>query len=106
MFCLVLIIQDEIDTGISGKTSFVVGKKLKNIGKEHQVICITHQAQVAIFGDNNKLINKKSNDDFVEIEILDLDKIGKIKEVARMLGGINITDTVLKNAEELVISAE
>ncbi|MDR0676974.1 MAG: DNA repair protein RecN [Elusimicrobiota bacterium] len=100
------LIFDEIDTGISGKTAFIIGKKMKNIAMSHQVFCITHQPQVAVFGDNNKLIKKEISANDIKIKVENLSKTGKIKEIARMLGGLNITEKVIENAKELIESAE
>jgi DNA repair protein RecN (Recombination protein N) len=100
-----VLIFDEIDTGIGGKTAFVVGKKLKNISKKHQVLCITHLPQVAVFGEHNKIVKKDIAGDETKVTVMDIADSEKIDEIARMLGGYEITDAVRKNAEELIESA-
>jgi len=96
------VIFDEIDSGISGITASTVGKKLKQISQNHQVICITHLPQIAACGDHNLKIEKIEDDTntYTTIEPLKPDLI--IHEIARLIGGDNVTDTTLKSAEELI----
>jgi len=101
-----VLIFDEIDTGIGGKIAFVVGKKLRNISKKHQVLCITHLPQVAVFGENNKIVKKEIMGEKTMVSVVDLAEDGKVDEIARMLGGFEITDAVKKNAIELIKSAK
>lgn len=96
------MIFDEIDSGISGITASIVGKKLKDISKAHQVICITHLAQIAAYSDHHYMISKENIGDRTITNVFPLDRQGKINEIARLLGGLNITETTLKNAEELI----
>ncbi len=96
------MIFDEIDSGISGATASIVGKKLAEISKNHQVICITHLPQIAAAGDYNYKIDKKTTDQHTFTVISPLDDDSKIKEIARLLGGMTITSHTLKNAEELI----
>lgn len=96
------MIFDEIDSGISGITASIVGKKLKQIAKKHQIICITHLPQIAAFGKHNYKIEKESDDQETYTTVVPLDHTEKIREIARLLGGINITDTTLESAKELV----
>lgn len=99
------LIFDEIDTGISGLTASIVGKKLKEISKERQIICITHLPQIACCGDFNYRIAKSNYDGgtFTTVEKLTDDE--KVSEIARLLGGTEITETTLDNARELIESA-
>ncbi|QHI71055.1 DNA repair protein RecN [Aminipila terrae] len=96
------MIFDEIDTGISGIAASVVGRKLKEIAQNHQIICITHLPQITACGSHNYKIVKHSDDTSTYTTLVPLSKEEKIKEVARLLGGLNITESTLKSAEELI----
>lgn len=96
------MIFDEIDSGISGITASIVGKKLLDISKEHQIICITHLPQIAAFGDHHYKIEKETVGDSTHTTVVPLSYEEKVHEIARLLGGINITDTTIKSAEELI----
>ncbi|HZK01765.1 MAG TPA: DNA repair protein RecN [Anaerovoracaceae bacterium] len=96
------LIFDEIDSGISGMTASIVGKKMKEISKTHQVICITHLAQIAAFSDHHYQITKNESDGRTATSIRPLNENEKVREIARLLGGIHVTDATLKNAEELI----
>ena len=100
------LIFDEIDTGISGITASIVGQKLKQIAKNHQIICITHLPQIAACGDDNYRIQKESDGNSTKTTVIALNKTEKMHEIARLLGGINITDITLQSAKELIESAE
>ena len=95
------LIFDEIDAGISGRTAEAVSEKLHLVAKEHQVICITHLPQIAAMADHHYLIQKDvvGNETISSIEALSYHD--SIKELARMLGGTTITQTVLDNAKEM-----
>lgn len=95
------LIFDEIDSGISGRTAQMVAEKIKQTSMDHQVICITHLPQIAAMADAHYLIEKTSNDESTISEIRLLDRQESINELARMLGGVSITETVLKNAYEM-----
>jgi DNA repair protein RecN (Recombination protein N) len=96
------MIFDEIDTGISGITASIVGKKLLDISKKHQIICITHLPQIAAYGDYHYRIQKEDKEESTNTIVVSLSDDEKVYEIARLLGGINITDTTLKSAEELL----
>lgn len=96
------MIFDEIDVGISGITASIVGKKLLDISKRHQIICITHLPQIAAFGDHHYKIDKTAASGATLTTVIPLGHDDKVGEIARLLGGINITDTTLKSAEELI----
>lgn len=98
------LIFDEIDTGISGITASIVGKKLKEISKEHQIICITHLPQIAACGDHNYRIYKESDETSTYTNVDALSEDEKVHEIARLLGGATITETTLKSAKELIQS--
>jgi len=95
------LIFDEIDSGISGKTAWMVSEKLNIISHNHQVICISHLPQIAAMADSHYLIEKRAEKDTTTTGISLLDKKGEINELARMLGGDEITDAVLLNAKDL-----
>lgn len=96
------MIFDEIDSGISGITASIVGKKLREISENHQIICITHLPQIAAFGEHNYKIQKSSDDKMTYTTVSALSENEKTNEIARLLGGANITDTTLKSAKELI----
>ncbi len=100
------VIFDEIDTGISGKTSRKVGIKLKEIGKSAQVLCVTHSAQIASLAHNHLYISKSEQDGRVSTTLTPLDRAGRVREVARILGGIEITDAVRRASEEMIAEGE
>ncbi|HEY5583931.1 MAG TPA: DNA repair protein RecN [Ruminiclostridium sp.] len=100
------LIFDEIDTGISGKAAQKVGEKLSYISKTHQVLCVTHLSQLACMADNHLYIEKNSNDENTFTTVRYLDKKGRIEEVARIIGGSDITILAIKHAEELINAAK
>ena len=95
------LIFDEIDVGISGRTAQKVSEKMALIGKEHQVICITHLAQIAAMADRHFLIEKKTEDAVTRTKIYPLNEENSVEELARILGGARITDTVVQSAREM-----
>ncbi len=95
------LIFDEIDVGISGRTAQKVSEQMAIIGKKHQVICITHLAQIASMADSHYMIKKEALDGSTRTNIYLLEQEESIKELARILGGAKITDTVLENAKEM-----
>lgn len=95
------LIFDEIDSGISGRTAQMVAEKIKMTGGSHQVICITHLPQIAAMADHHFLIEKTSNDTSTISRIRILNREESIQELARMLGGVRITDTVMQSAREM-----
>lgn len=98
------LIFDEIDTGVSGKTSQKIGIKLKGVSRGCQVICITHSAQIAAAADTHYKISKAERDGRTETSLTHLDREGRINELSRIMGGIEITDTVRRTAEEMIES--
>ena len=96
------MIFDEIDTGISGITASVVGHKMSQLGRRHQILCITHLPQIAASGDVQYQIAKDEDDDSSYTTISRLDTSQRITEIARLLGGANITETTLASARELL----
>lgn len=100
------LIFDEIDAGISGITASIVGKKLSQIADNHQVICITHLPQIAACGSHNYKISKESDESSTYTTVLHLREDEKVQEIARLLGGMNITETTLQSARELIESSK
>ncbi len=96
------LIFDEIDTGVSGKSSQKIGLKLKSVSKNTQVICVTHSAQLASNADEHFLIEKQVIGDrtYTNVTLLDYDR--RKYELARIMGGLEITDALLQSAEELL----
>ncbi|MBR6514268.1 MAG: DNA repair protein RecN [Clostridia bacterium] len=99
------LIYDEIDTGISGKTAQKLGFKLKQSGGYAQVLCVTHSAQVASASDSHLFIEKKLVGDRVETTVRPLDDEERVYEIARIMGGSEITDKLLSSAKELINQA-
>lgn len=96
------LVFDEVDVGIGGGTAQIVGKLLKTLGKKGQVICVTHLPQVASQGDHHYFISKREEDGSVKSSIDLLSQEERTKEIARMLGGIKITEQTLAHAQEMI----
>ncbi len=95
------LIFDEIDSGISGRTAQMVAEKMNVLGRNHQIICITHLPQIAAMADAHYLIEKTVENNVTRSCIFKLNKDESVHELARMLGGVEITDAVVKNAQEM-----
>ncbi len=100
------LIFDEIDAGVSGKTSYKIGLKLKKLSQSAQIICVTHSAQIAAVADTQFSISKHEKDGRVETTVTPLDRAQRIHELARIMGGAEITDKLLSSAEELLESGK
>ncbi len=96
------LIFDEVDTGIGGATSELVGRKLKNVATGQQVLCITHLPQVAVFANQQLRVEKLITDGRTTTRVLELDLKERTSEVARMLAGTTVTDSALKHAAEML----
>lgn len=96
------LIFDEVDAGVSGRASRKIGLKLKSVGDVCQVICVTHSAQIASAADNHLLIQKEFKDDKTYTKVIHLDFEQRKRELARIMGGMEITDALLKSAEEML----
>lgn len=96
------LIFDEVDTGISGSAAEKVGLKLKEVSQSSQVLCVTHQAQIAALADYHYLIRKQIEQGRTFTEVMSLDHIGRKNELARIIGGVNITDAALTHAESML----
>ena len=95
------LIFDEIDTGISGRTAQKVSEKLSYIAKSHQVICITHLPQIAAAADAHYLIQKQTDQTTTKTGIFPLDEDASVGELARLLGGAQVTKNILDSAKEM-----
>jgi len=95
------LIFDEIDSGISGRTAQMVSEKMNVLGRNHQIICITHLPQIAAMADSHYLIEKSVQNQTTVSTIRRLREEESVDELARMLGGVEITDTVRNSAREM-----
>ena len=95
-------IFDEIDTGVSGRTARKVGEKMSFLGGKRQILCITHLPQIAAMADSHFLIEKESDGEGTVTRVTPLTRDGSIREVARLMGGSDITETTLAAARELI----
>ncbi|KMT21358.1 DNA repair protein RecN [Clostridium cylindrosporum] len=100
------LIFDEVDTGVSGRTAQAVAEKMAIISREHQILCITHLPQIAAMSDNHYKIQKSVKNNITLTEVALLTKDEKIEELARLLGGAEITDLTRKNALEVLELAQ
>ena len=100
------IIFDEADTGVSGKVAESIGAKMKYISKQHQVLCITHLAQVTAFTKNHYLIQKSSNDNYTNVKIKELSYDQSINEIAKLISGKEVSQESINHAKKLKISSE
>ena len=96
------LIFDEIDTGISGKAADKVGRQMKRLSKDRQVLCVTHLAQIAASADSHYLIEKTSSDSNTYTNVTPISGDQRIKEIARIMSGDNITENLYKTAKELI----
>lgn len=95
------MIFDEIDAGISGKTATMVAKRLKEMSENKQIICVTHLAQIAAVGDTHFKIDKLTDNGVTTTQLEKLNEEKSVEEVARLLSGIELTETTIQNAREL-----
>ena len=96
------IIFDEIDSGVSGKTARKIGLRMREFARTSQVFCVTHSAQIASLADKHFLISKSDVDGVTETGVKVLDYDGRVKELSRILGGINVTDAQKKAAQDML----
>ncbi|WP_305402760.1 DNA repair protein RecN [Photobacterium leiognathi] len=99
------LIFDEVDVGISGPTAAIVGKMLRTLGESTQVMCVTHLPQVAGCGHQQMFVAKKTSEGQTETNMRPLTEDDRVAELARLLGGSEITERTLANAKELLIAA-
>lgn len=100
------LIFDEIDTGVSGRAAQKIGIKIKQMSKIRQILCVTHLSQLAVMADSHLLIEKNNVADRTVTNVIPLDFEGRIKEIARIMGGDNPSQTLLKSAEEELLRAK
>ncbi|MBQ7858408.1 MAG: DNA repair protein RecN [Oscillospiraceae bacterium] len=96
------LIFDEVDTGVSGRAAQKVAEKLRNVAKHKQVLCVTHLPQLAALANTHLLIAKEERSGRTYTSVTPLDLVGRKRELARIIGGANITETTLKSAEEML----
>jgi DNA repair protein RecN (Recombination protein N) len=96
------LIFDEVDAGIGGKVADMVGRRLRELARKHQVLCITHLPQIAAYGDHHYLVEKEFKKEETKTKIRELAKISRVQEIARMMGGETITEKTLERAEEML----
>ncbi|WP_459617252.1 DNA repair protein RecN [Bordetella sp. 2513F-2] len=96
------LIFDEVDSGVGGAVAEVVGKLLRELGARHQVLCVTHLPQVAACGATQYRVSKSESGGTTRSQIVELDQSGRVEELARMLGGIRITETTRSHAREML----
>ena len=96
---------DEIDVGISGRISEAVGRKLKQLSSHHQVLCVTHQPQVAALADSHFVVEKEMSGERTIVRVVKLNKQTRVEELARMLTGATVTDSARRHAKELLKAA-
>jgi DNA repair protein RecN (Recombination protein N) len=96
------IVFDEIDSGIGGRVSEAVGAKLKKLSETNQVLCVTHQPQIAMFADSHLLVRKETDRGHTEIAVDRLNHKGRVEEIARMLTGAQITEAARRHAREML----
>ena len=94
------MIFDEIDTGVSGKAAQKIGMKLAEVGRFRQVLCVTHLSQIAVMADHHLMIEKQTENGRTQTKVTQLDKEGRIYEIARIMGGENPSDLLLQTARE------
>ena len=99
------VVFDEIDTGIGGRVAEAVGRKLKQLAKTQQVLCVTHQPQVAALADRHFLVNKEMGRSRTAISVAELNENERIEELARMLAGQTITESARTHAREMLVAA-
>ena len=100
------VVFDEVDTGIGGATAEVVGRLLRGVASDRQVLCITHLPQVAAYGARHLVVQKEVRGRRVETKVLALRPEGRVEELARMLGGVELTETTRAHASELLARAQ
>ncbi|MBQ9976350.1 MAG: DNA repair protein RecN [Clostridia bacterium] len=100
------VVFDEIDTGVSGKTSSKIGISIKSLSREHQVICVTHSAQVSAVAHHHYKISKNEIDGRMETSVELLPDDMRVQEIARILGGVTVTEHTLETARELIAQSK
>ncbi len=99
------LVFDEVDVGIGGRVAEAVGMRLAQLGRKNQVLCVTHQAQIARFADEHFTVQKEIEGDRAVTRVEHLDRKGRVEELARMIGGADVSETARKHARELLKSS-
>jgi DNA repair protein RecN (Recombination protein N) len=96
---------DEVDTGVGGAIAEVIGQKIKQVAHRNQVLCITHLAQIAVYADKHFVVQKREVGERTASLVRELSEAERLEEVARMLGGIRVTDRTREAAAEMLRAA-
>jgi DNA repair protein RecN (Recombination protein N) len=99
------LVFDEIDVGVGGRAAEAVGQRLKSLAETHQVLCVTHQPQIARFADAHFRVAKGVGSGRTHVAVDRLNERGRVEELARMLGGAEITEITRRHARELLRTA-
>ena len=100
------MIYDEIDTGVSGRAAQKIAEKMWKVSGDRQVLSVTHLPQIAAMADNHIFIDKESSEGKTKTKVTTLDYEGKVKEIARITGGVSVTETTLISAKDMLIQSE
>ncbi len=100
-----VLIFDEVDSGIGGAIAEVVGRKLRELSKNHQVICVTHLPQIACYADTHYSVRKEVKGGRTLTRVERLEKDTAVDEIARMLGGVTVTERTTAHAKEMIETA-
>jgi DNA repair protein RecN (Recombination protein N) len=101
-----VLIFDEVDSGIGGAIAEVVGRKLKDLSREHQVVCVTHLPQIACFADTHHSVKKEVRGGRTVTQVDRLEKGAVVDEIARMMGGMTVTEKTRAHAKEMIETAK
>lgn len=96
------LIFDEADAGVGGAVAELIGQLMRELGAARQVLCVTHLPQVAALANEHYLVSKTSDEHGIQSQISPLSKKDRVEEIARMLGGVEVTSTTRKHAQELI----
>jgi DNA repair protein RecN (Recombination protein N) len=99
------LVFDEVDTGIGGAVAALVGEKLQRVSRRQQVLCITHLPQVAAHANQHYLVTKREDGGRTTTTVAQLDSSARVEEIARMLGGMTLTETTRRHAREMIDAA-
>ena len=101
-----LYVFDEVDTGIGGAIAEKVARAIRAVGRNHQVLCVTHHAAIASYADHHLAVSKEFVGDRTTSAMCQLEDSDRVREIARMLGGMDITRRTLEHAQEMVQRAQ